>query len=130
MVVEDQEIVRTVTTRLLRRWGYAVHAFETAEDALAAEAAMEEPIHLLITDVVLPNLNGGVLAERMRARRPDLSVLFISGYPRNVIAHHGVLDPGIEFLAKPFTGDALAARVRALLVGVAPADAPGRADDP
>jgi CheY-like chemotaxis protein len=117
LVVEDEAAVRTVTTRLLRRWGYTVHAFETAEDALAAEAGMEEPIQLLITDVVLPNLNGRVLADRMRARRPGLSVLFTSGYPRNVIGQHGVLDPGIEFLAKPYTRDALAARVRELLDG-------------
>ncbi len=117
VVVEDQEIVRRVTTRLLRRWGYAVHAFETAEDALAAVAAMEGRMHLLITDVVLPNMNGGELAERMVARRPGIAVLFTSGYPRSVIAHHGVVDPGIEFLAKPYTSDALAARVRQLLDG-------------
>jgi len=117
VVVEDQEIVRTVTTRLLRRWGYAVHPFESAEDALAAVAAMEEPIHLLITDIVLPNLNGRVLAARMRARRPGISVLFTSGYPRKVIGHHGVLDPGIEFLAKPYSAEVLATRVRELLDG-------------
>jgi signal transduction histidine kinase/CheY-like chemotaxis protein len=115
VMVEDQEIVRTVTTRLLRRWGYIVHPFETAEDALVALDAMEEPIHLLITDVVLPNMNGRVLAEHVRVGRPGISVLFSSGYPRDVIAHHGVLEPGIEFLAKPYAGDALAARIRALL---------------
>jgi DNA-binding response OmpR family regulator len=92
-----------------------VHPFETAEDALVALDAMEEPIHLLITDVVLPNMNGRVLAEHVRVGRPGISVLFSSGYPRDVIAHHGVLEPGIEFLAKPYAGDALAARVRALL---------------
>jgi signal transduction histidine kinase/ActR/RegA family two-component response regulator len=117
VVVEDEEAVRMVTTRLLRRWGYAVHAFETAEDALAAVAVMEGPIHLLITDVVLPNMNGRMLAERVRARRPGISVLFSSGYPRDLIAHHGVVDPGIEFLAKPYTSDALAARVRQVLDG-------------
>jgi DNA-binding response OmpR family regulator len=78
---------------------------------------MEGPIHLLITDVVLPNMNGRMLAERVRARRPGISVLFSSGYPRDLIAHHGVVDPGIEFLAKPYTSDALAARVRQVLDG-------------
>jgi signal transduction histidine kinase/CheY-like chemotaxis protein len=115
VLVEDQESVRTVATRLLRRWGYTVHSFETAGAALSAVAAMEAPIHLLITDVVLPDVNGRVLAERIRALRPGIPVLFASGYTDNVLENHGVLDPGIEFLAKPYSSLSLAARVRDLL---------------
>ena len=115
VVVEDQEIVRNVATRLLRRWGYHVHPFETAEAAIASIGAMAEPVHLLITDVVLPGMNGRRLAERIRALRPGIPVLFTSGYTGDVLARHGVLDPGLEFLPKPYSVDSLAATVRALL---------------
>jgi len=116
-LVEDQEVVRSVATRLLRRYGYTVHAFESAEAAIEGIAALDGPVHLLITDVVLPGLNGRVLAERIRGLRPDIAVLFTSGYTGNVLARHGVLDPGLEFLPKPYAGESLAATVRALLDG-------------
>ena len=70
---------------------------------------------LLVTDVVLPDLNGPALAERVRELLPELPVLFTSGYSGTVLARHGVLHPGIEFLPKPYSGDALARRVRELL---------------
>jgi signal transduction histidine kinase len=117
VLVEDQENVRTVAMRLLRRWGYTVHGFATAEEAIAAVGVMEAPIHLLITDVVLPGMNGRELAERIQALRPGVAVLFTSGYTRNVIARHGVLQAGIEFLAKPYSSHSLGARVRELLDG-------------
>jgi signal transduction histidine kinase/ActR/RegA family two-component response regulator len=115
VLVEDQEVVRNVATRMLRRWGYTVHAFETAEAAIAGVAALDERVHLLVTDVVLPDMNGRVLAERIQAPRPDIAVLFTSGYTGNVLARHGVLDPGLEFLAKPYSGEALAVKVREVL---------------
>lgn len=117
VLVEDEESVRTVATRVLQRRGYTVHGFETAEDALSAIAAIEAPVHLLITDVVLPGVNGAVLAERMRTLRPGIPVLFTSGYTGKVLARYGVLDPDIEFLAKPYSIESLTARVRDLLDG-------------
>ena len=72
-------------------------------------------IHLLLTDVVLPGMNGKELSERLQALRPDLKVLFTSGYTADVIAHRGVLDHGVSFLHKPFSPDELAAKVREVL---------------
>ena len=117
VLVEDQDSVRAVATRLLHRWGYRVHAYGTAAEALSAVAAMEAPIDLLITDVVLPDVNGRVLAAGIRRLRPDITVLFTSGYTGSVLEGHGVLEPGIEFLAKPYSSQALASRVRELLDG-------------
>jgi signal transduction histidine kinase/CheY-like chemotaxis protein len=117
VLVEDQDSVRNVTARLLRRLGYTVHVFATAEEALAAVAEMAAPVHLLLTDVVLPAMNGRVLADHMRILRPDIKVLFSSGYSENLIAHRGVLEPDIEFLSKPYSIRALAERVREVLDG-------------
>jgi two-component system cell cycle sensor histidine kinase/response regulator CckA len=117
VLVEDQDSVRAVATRLLRRWGYTVHAFGTATEALSTVAAMDTPIGLLITDVVLPDVNGRLLAEGIRKLRPDIAVLFTSGYTGAVLEGHGVLEPGIAFLAKPYSSQALASRVRDLLDG-------------
>jgi len=73
------------------------------------------PIHLLLTDVVIPGMNGRELSERLRELRPDLKVLFISGYAADVIAHRGVLDPDVAFLRKPFSSEGLAVKVREVL---------------
>ena len=74
-----------------------------------------DPIDLLITDVIMPDLDGRALSERLCAMIPDLPTLFISGYTSDVIAHHGVLDRGVEFLEKPFTRKGLLEKVRAVL---------------
>jgi DNA-binding response OmpR family regulator len=78
-------------------------------------AQLNEPIDLLITDVVMPKMNGRVLSEQIKALRPLVKVLFTSGYTQNVIAQHGVLEAGIQFLPKPYSVDVLAGRVRELL---------------
>jgi two-component system, cell cycle sensor histidine kinase and response regulator CckA len=85
----------------------------------AAQAAAEhpEPIDLLLTDVVMPGMSGRVVADRLAALRPEIKVLFMSGYTDGAIAHHGVLDPRMAYLAKPFTVESLAARVREVLDG-------------
>ena len=80
-----------------------------------AVAGIEDTVHLLITDVVMPGVNGRVLSENLRAIRPNLKVLFTSGYSGDVIVQHGVLDKGIEFLAKPYSLEQLAKRVREVL---------------
>ncbi|MEI7949658.1 MAG: PAS domain S-box protein [Gammaproteobacteria bacterium] len=115
MLVEDEDAVRMVATLLLQRQGYKVYAFANGQAAIAAVQEMTEPLHLLITDVIMPGMNGRVLAEQLVALRPTIKVLFASGYTANVIVHHGVLKDGVEFLAKPYSQGLLARRVRELL---------------
>ncbi|HSN92662.1 MAG TPA: ATP-binding protein [Anaeromyxobacteraceae bacterium] len=115
LVVEDDPRVREVTVKALRGAGYRVLAAGDGREALAVAAASEVPVDLLVTDVVMPELSGKQVAEELGARMPGLRVLFVSGYTQNTIVHHGVLDAGVEFLAKPFTPTALLARVREVL---------------
>jgi CheY-like chemotaxis protein len=117
LVVEDDERVRLLTVRLLSRLGYRAIAVGSGEEALAWLDAHPEPIDLLLTDVIMPGMNGKVLADRVREARTGTRVLFTSGYTANVIVHHGVLKPGVEFLAKPFSGSSLAQKVREVLDG-------------
>jgi signal transduction histidine kinase/CheY-like chemotaxis protein len=117
MLVEDEAYVRAVAVQLLTRQGYTVHAFASGAEALRALPGMPGPLHLLITDLVLPGMNGRVLAQRVTAIRPDIKVLYTSGYSQNVVIHHGVLDPGIEFIPKPYSIELLAQRVREVLDG-------------
>jgi CheY-like chemotaxis protein len=115
LVVEDDEDVRTFTCDVLRGLGYGVVA---APDASSALRLLEDGanVRLLFTDVGLPNgVNGRQLADRVRARWPDIKVLFTTGYARNAIVHHGRLDPGVELIVKPFTQSALAEKVRRVL---------------
>ena len=114
LVAEDEQVVRQLLTRLLEMRGYQVFAAASGEAALAtAEQAGE--IQLLISDVVMPDMSGRQLADRLVALRPGLKVLFISGYTDESIASHGVLDPGVHLLEKPFTAEVLARRVREVL---------------
>jgi PAS domain S-box-containing protein len=117
LLVEDDLMVRALAQRVLERHGYHVHAFPNADAALAELDALSEPFELVITDVVMPGTNGRVFAERVRAQRAGVKVIFTSGYTQNVIAHHGILDAGIEFLPKPYTVDMLLRRVREVLDG-------------
>ncbi|WP_165774845.1 hybrid sensor histidine kinase/response regulator [Candidatus Viridilinea mediisalina] len=115
VLVEDDEMVRTLATRLLIAQGYRVFAFRDGPAALRIVGAMNDPIDLLITDVILPGMNGRILAEELQALRPSIRVLFTSGYTSNVIAHHGILEEDIEFLPKPYSIDQLLQRVGELL---------------
>jgi CheY-like chemotaxis protein len=115
VLVEDEDHVRTIAALMLRRQGYTVHAFPDGPSAIAAVEAMTETLHLLITDVVMPRMNGQVLTQRLLALRPSIKVLFTSGYTANVIVHHGVLNEGIEFLPKPYSLERLSRRVREVL---------------
>jgi PAS domain S-box-containing protein len=115
LLVEDDERVRAVALRMLERLGYTVDAFADGPSAIAAVERMTEVPALLITDVVMPTMNGHVLMQRLVALRPSLKVLFTSGYTADVIVHHGVLEEGIEFLAKPYSLEQLARRVRDVL---------------
>jgi CheY-like chemotaxis protein len=115
ILVEDDDDVRALATRLLERQGYLVYAFSNGMAAINAIIGMQMPLHLLITDVIMPGMNGRVLAERIQALRPTIKVLYTSGYTANVIVHHGVLKEGIEFLPKPYSIRALTQRVREVL---------------
>ena len=110
LLVEDQDEVRTLTLRILEREGYLVLPAASGRDALELAASHASPIHLLLTDVVMPGLSGREVAEQLTAIRPGTRVLFMSGYTDNVIAQRGVLDPGMAFLSKPFTPETLAAK--------------------
>jgi len=115
LLVEDQGIVRNLVRNVLDRHGYNVLQASHGEEALRLANEHEGPIHLLLTDVVLPQMSGQQLAERMATLRSEMRVLYMSGYTNDAIVHHGVLDPGISFLQKPFTPDALARKIREIL---------------
>jgi signal transduction histidine kinase/ActR/RegA family two-component response regulator len=115
LLVEDEDQVRTVAAGILRRAGYHVLEARSPGDALFMSEQHPVAIHVLLTDVVMPKMNGRKLAERVYAMRPDIKTIFMSGYTGDVIIHHGVLDSDAAFLQKPFTPDSLARRVREVL---------------
>ncbi len=114
LVVEDDERVRHMSSDALRELGYTV--VQACDAAQALEALAVQPqVSLMFTDVVMPEVDGRRLADMARLRRPDLKVLFTTGYTRNAVVHNGVLDPGVTFLPKPFTVAQLARKVREVL---------------
>jgi two-component system NtrC family sensor kinase len=115
LVVEDDEGVRSYTGEILDELGYRVLVASDAKDALRFIEQPERHIDLLLTDMVMPGLNGRQLADAARAMRPDLPVLFMTGYSRNAIVHQGRLDSGLFLIQKPFGRDSLAAKVREVL---------------
>ena len=118
LVVEDEPKVRQVTSNILRDKGYTIYEAANGEEALSlAEKDISWNIHLLITDVVMPRMSGKELSEHFEIVNPDIKVLFVSGYTDNSIVHHGVLEPGIAFLQKPFSPAALIRKVREVLDG-------------
>jgi CheY-like chemotaxis protein len=115
LLVEDDPGIRQLCTIVLSQRGYTVDAMADGESAISYAESTSARIDLLVTDVVLPGLNGRRVAERVKTLRPGVKVLYISGYTENAIVHTGVLDPMIEFLAKPFTPTILVERVRLVL---------------
>lgn len=115
LVVEDEPMVRQIAAAALRGFGYSVLSATSSEEAIAIANAFAGDIHLLVTDVVLPGISGKECADRLRLVRPNIKVLFCSGYTDSVISHHGVLDQGIAFLQKPYTPRLLARKARNLL---------------
>jgi two-component system cell cycle sensor histidine kinase/response regulator CckA len=121
LVVEDEPLVRDVTVRALRGAGYRVTVAEHPQRALELPVEQLRELRLLVTDVVMPGIDGRALAEELRRRHAALRVLYVSGYTQDALAERGVVDTGIEFLPKPFTPSLLLGRVREVL------DAPARA---
>ncbi len=117
LLAEDDAILRPLARELLRKLGYTVLEGEDAESALSAARAHPGPIQLLVSDVVMPGPSGRELARRLAEIRPETRVLYISGYTDDAIVHHGMLEPGLNFLQKPFTPAALARKVREVLDG-------------
>jgi two-component system cell cycle sensor histidine kinase/response regulator CckA len=115
LLVEDEEIVRDVAHRILRRRGYRVLVARNGAEAISLAQAEEGPIHLLLTDVVMPGMSGRDAADRITSRRPDLKVLYMSGYTDNTVFAQGVHVESVSFLQKPFTPDSLAAKVHTVL---------------
>ncbi len=112
LLVEDDAMVRELTLLLLQTLGYSVIAANSSAHALSLCERKDLPIDLLMTDVVMPGMNGKELLQKANAIRPGIRVLFMSGYTANVIAHHGVLDESIKFIQKPFSIDDLAQKVQ------------------
>lgn len=115
LVCEDDAIVRSVTSKALERYGYQVLIADGPGRALSLAQAHPGTIHLLVTDVIMPRMNGRALAEELRSIHPETRVLFVSGYPADAIGRRGVINPEVEFLPKPFTIRALLQRVREVL---------------
>jgi two-component system, cell cycle sensor histidine kinase and response regulator CckA len=115
LVVEDEEEVRKLAARVLQRQGYKVLEAPQGGDALLICEQHQDPIHLMLTDVVMPGMSGHQLAKRLESLQPRMKVLYMSGYTNNAIAQHGVLGEGVNYIQKPFTVDGLARKVREVL---------------
>jgi two-component system cell cycle sensor histidine kinase/response regulator CckA len=117
LLVEDEEAVRSMVSKVLQNRGYTVLEARHGNEAVEVSERYEGSINLMVTDVIMPQMSGRELAERLTTLRPKMHVLYMSGYPDNTIVQHGVLEPGTSFLQKPFTISALEAKVREILDG-------------
>jgi PAS domain S-box-containing protein len=117
LLVEDDDSVRRLVRRVLAPLGYEVLIAESASSALAIVARRQQPIHLLLTDVVLPGMDGSELARKLTADRPGMKVIYMSGYTAEAVVRHGPTEPGAVVMQKPFTVAELTRQVRAVLSG-------------
>ena len=115
LLVEDEPAVRELFRKGLERRGYEVLAAVTPEEALEASRGYPGPIHLLLTDVVMPGMGGLELASRVVALRPEIRVLYMSGYTDEAVVRDGLVADDVDFLQKPFTLEELAAKIRSVL---------------
>jgi CheY-like chemotaxis protein len=120
LLVEDEAGVRGVAQEILQSTGYIVLAASNGDEALRISVQHAGPIHLLLTDAVMPGLSGPTLVSRLASRRPEMRVMYMSGYAEDAIVRDGLLAPGMVFLQKPFTPEVLTRKVRELLeIGLA-----------
>jgi len=115
LLVEDEVGLRMLLWRVLEQQGYTVLDAPSGSAALGLASKHQGPIHLLVTDVVMPEMSGTELARLLISARPDMKVLYISGYPDETVEGHGVIDPRTTMLSKPFSPDRLARKVREVL---------------
>jgi two-component system cell cycle sensor histidine kinase/response regulator CckA len=115
LVVEDEQAVRDLTVRILQQLGYTILTASSGAEALELSRSHAGDIDLLLTDVVMPNMSGRQLADHIHTSRPKTKVVFLSGYTENTVVHHGVLDPGVDFLPKPFSRENLSRKLREVL---------------
>ena len=113
--MEDEEVVRKLAVRVLKKQGYKVLEAPDGGKALMLCEEFKEPIHLILTDVVMPGMSGRKLVDRLKEIHPEMKVLYMSGYTDNAILHHGILEPGTNFIQKPFTVESLPRKVREVL---------------
>ncbi len=115
LVVEDEPLLLDLVRRVLQNYGYHVLGAQNADEAIAASRSHSGPIHLLLTDVILPRLNGRQLAERITSLRPDIRVLYMSGYTDDAVLDRKILERQSEFIAKPFAAEELVRKIRRIL---------------
>lgn len=115
LLVEDEITILKMTQMMLESLGYTVLTASTPGEAFDAAREHSQEIHLLLTDVIMPEMNGRDLAAELLALYPNLKWLFMSGYTENVIAHHGILDEGVNFIQKPFSTQELSVYLRKVL---------------
>lgn len=115
LIVDDNQYICHLVIETLQPLGYTCLHATSGEDALNLLRDYNGEVHLLLTDVVMPGMSGKELAEKIRKEWPEIKVLFMSGYTENIIAHHGVLQPGINYISKPITPVTLTRKIREIL---------------
>lgn len=115
LLVEDENIVRAITSEVLERLGYKILEAENGEEAMERASTYEGEIHLLLTDVIMPKMNGKDLAVKLATLRPDMRILFMSGYNEDIVSEKGVLNEGIHYINKPFSPARIAKKIREVL---------------
>ncbi|MDP2658349.1 MAG: response regulator, partial [Candidatus Deferrimicrobium sp.] len=115
LLVEDSDVVRDVVARMLEKGGFTVLPASCGEDALSTSQRKEASIDLLLTDIVMPEMNGVELADRLERERPDMRILFMTGYAEEVVVNEGILGKHRECIGKPFTQEQITKRVRTIL---------------
>jgi len=115
LLVEDEEDLREVVRESLQVFGFTLLEARHGGEAVLIAERHPGPIHLLVTDVIMPTMNGAELARRLAPLRPEMDVLYVSGYTDEAIVHHGVLEPGTAFLQKPFSPEQIVRKVREVL---------------